>query len=302
MELKFDDDHKSLLIWLYLEISDLVRQSELYLDPLRLSNNHVPFFTDAELFTCCIFAELMGYKRKKHGYQYIKRHFHSWFPQLPSYEVYSRKLNKYYDTLIYMFTSLSHKYGTVSQSYAIIDTAPIEVCQPQHAQNSAAAQPFVAKGYCAAKKKYYIGAKLQIVAQARTQQLSFPFEFSLASASFHDVTIAKATLSDSEFYHIDLYSDKAYIDNEFQLELFETKGIKLITPIKKKKGQQQLTLFQQAANSIHSSMRQPIDELFAWINEKTGIQNASKVRSENGLFYHICVKMITALILLIVQF
>jgi hypothetical protein len=79
MELKFEDDHESLLIWLYLEISDLVRQSELYLDPLRLSNNHVPFFTDAELFTCCIFAELMDCKHKKHGYQYIKRYFHSWF-------------------------------------------------------------------------------------------------------------------------------------------------------------------------------------------------------------------------------
>lgn len=302
MDLKFDDDHESLLIWLYLEISDLVRQIEFNLYPLRLSNNNVPLFSDAELFTCCIFAELMGCKRKKQGYHYIKRHFHSWFPQLPSYEVYSRKLNKYYDALIYIFGRLCHKYGTVSQSHAIVDTAPIEVCQPQHAQNSTAARPFVSKGYCAAKKKYYIGAKLQIVAQARNHHLPFPFEFSLASASFHDVTIAKATLPDSKFYHIDLYSDNAYIDNEFQLELFETKGINLITPIKKKKGQSQLTLFQQASNSIHSSLRQPIDALFAWINEKTDIQNASKVRSENGLFYHICVKMIAALILLIVQF
>ena len=302
MELKFDADHESLLIWLYLEISDLVRQSELHLYPLRLSNNKNPFFTDAELYTCGIFAELMGCKDKKHGYQYLKRHFRSWFPQLPTYEVYNRKLNKYYDPLIYIFTSLSHKYGKVNPSFAIIDTAPIEVCQPQHAHHSKAAQPFVSKGYCAAKKKYYIGAKLQIVAQARTQKLPFPFEFSLASASFHDVTIAKATLPYSEFYQIDLYSDKAYIDHEFQRERFETKGIKLITPIKNKQGQPRLTLFQQAANSIHSSMRQPIDALFAWINEKTGIQNASKVRSENGLFYHICVKMIAALILLFVQF
>lgn len=302
MDLKFNDDHESLLIWLYLEISDFIRQGELDLYPLRLSNNKVPLFSDAELFTFAIFTELMGCKHKKHGYQYLKRHFHGWFPQLPRYEVYSRKLNKYYDALIYIFCRLRRKYSKVGPSYAIIDTAPIEVCQAQHAQHSTAAQPFVSMGYCAAKNKYYIGAKLQIVAQARTQQLPFPFEFSLASASFHDVTIAKATLPDSEFYGIDLYSDNAYIDNEFQLELFETKGINLITPIKKKKGQHQLTLFQQASNSIHSSLRQPIDALFAWINEKTNIQNASKVRSENGLFYHICVKMTAALILLIVQF
>lgn len=62
MELEFDDDHESLLIWLYLEIADLVRQLVFDLYPLRLSNNKVPLATDAELFTCCIFAELMGYR------------------------------------------------------------------------------------------------------------------------------------------------------------------------------------------------------------------------------------------------
>lgn len=301
MKLKFAD-HESLLIWLYLEICDLFRQSELPLYTERLSNNNVPFFTDAELFTCCIFAELMGCKDKKHGYKYIKRHYHTWFPQLPTYEVYSRKLNKYYEALAYTFKILSKKYGEANQSFAIIDTAPIEVCQPQHSRNSKAAQPFVSKGYCPAKRKYYIGAKLQAVAQARIQKLPFPVEFSLASASFHDLTIAKETLPYSDFENIDLYGDKAYIDNEFQIELFENKGINIITPIKKKKGQQHLTLSQQASNSIHSSMRQPIDSLFAWIDKKTGIQIASKVRSENGLFYHVCVKMLAALILMFVQF
>lgn len=158
----------------------------------------------------------------------------------------------------------------------MIDTAPIEVCQAHHAYHAKAARPFVSKGYCAAKKKYYIGAKLQIVAQARTQPLPFPFEFSLASALFHNLTIAKATLLDSEFYHIDLYSDNAYIDHEFQSELWETKGINLITPVKKKKGQSQLTLFQQASNSIHSLLRQPIDALFAWINKKQAFKMLRK--------------------------
>lgn len=131
---------------------------------MRLSNNKVPLFTDAELFTYCIFAELMACSRKKQGYHYLKQHFHRWFARLPSYEVYRRKLNKYYDALIYIFNRLSHKYGKVSPSYALIDTAPIEVCQAQHLHHSKATQPFVAKGYCAAKKKYYLGAKLQIVA------------------------------------------------------------------------------------------------------------------------------------------
>lgn len=301
MKLKFDD-HDTLLIWLYVEISQLFSQSELPLYTTRFSPNHVPFFTDAELFTCGIFAELVRSQDRKAGYNYIKKHYHDWFPALPSYEVYTRKLNKYHEALVYIYKAMRKKYGQANQALAMIDTAPIEVCQAQHSQHAKAAQPFVSKGYCAAKKKYYIGAKLQIVAQARMHKLPLPLEFALASASIHDLEIAKETLPDSELGNIDLYGDKAYKDQHFQLELFESKGVNVITPIKKKKGQKHLTLFQQATNSIHSSIRQPVDTLFGWIHKKTGIQNASKVRSQNGLFYHVCVKMLAALIMMIANF
>jgi len=38
---------------------------------------------------------MVGFHDKKSGYKYIKRNYHSWFPMLPTYEVYSRKLNKF---------------------------------------------------------------------------------------------------------------------------------------------------------------------------------------------------------------
>lgn len=296
------NDPDFLLIWLYLEISALFSQSELPLYTARFSPNHVPFFTDAELFTCGIFAQIVGCKDKKAGYDYIKKHYGQWFPALPCYEVYNRKLNKYYEAIVYIYKAIRRKYGHANQALSMIDTAPIEVCQQQHSQKSKAAQPFVSKGYCPAKNKYYIGAKLQILAQGRAHKLPLPIEFALASASIHDLEIARETLPDSQLQNIDLYADNAYKDQTFQLELFENKDINLKTPIKKRKGQKNLTLFQQTANSIHSSIRQPIDALFAWINKKTSIQNASIVRSQNGLFYHVSVKMLAALIMMVIKF
>ena len=53
MKLVFKDDD-ILLVWLYVEISNLFSQSELSLYTTRLSNNASPFFTDAELLTCGI--------------------------------------------------------------------------------------------------------------------------------------------------------------------------------------------------------------------------------------------------------
>ena len=114
MKLKFDDDD-SLLIWLYVEISELFSQSELPLYTTRFSPNTTPFFTDAELF-----AELIVGKNKKAGYKYLKKRYHHWFPALPSYEVYNRKLNKYYEAIGYIFKALRKKYGQINQALAMI--------------------------------------------------------------------------------------------------------------------------------------------------------------------------------------
>ncbi|GHT67473.1 hypothetical protein AGMMS50239_30710 [Bacteroidia bacterium] len=40
-------------------------------------------------------------------------------------------------------------------------------------------------------------------------------------------------------------------------------------------------------NSELSSVRQPIESFYNWLNEKTTIQRASKVRSTKGLLLHI---------------
>jgi len=47
-----------------------------------------------------------------------------------------------------------------------------------------------------------------------------------------------------------------------------------------------------------SRVRQPIESLFNWIQEKTHIQVASKVRSSKGLIVHIFGRLAAALFLL----
>jgi len=45
-------------------------------------------------------------------------------------------------------------------------------------------------------------------------------------------------------------------------------------------------LFEKYHNRLIAKFRQPIESLFNWINEKTHIQTASKVRSANALVIH----------------
>ena len=73
-----------------------------------------------------------------------------------------------------------------------------------------------------------------------------------------------------------------------------------MTPVKLVKGEGDLLRkFDKAANDLFSTavsrIRQPIESFFNWLIEKTDIQRASKVRSENGLKVHVFGKVAAAL-------
>ena len=51
----------------------------------------------------------------------------------------------------------------------------------------------------------------------------------------------------------------------------------------------------EADKTLVSKIRQPIESLMEWINDKTGIQSASKVHSLKGLLVHVCGKLSTAI-------
>lgn len=285
-----------LLIWLYVTIEKYFAQTELWLYTERFSNNRLPYLTDAELFTSAIFPMLMGYPIRKEGYRYLCRYYQDWFPALPTYEVWNRRLNRDHEALAYLFNQILRSFAPPVRNEFVVDTFPVVVCQAQHAYRSRAAQPFVSKGYCAAKKKYYIGAKVQIVTARRPGQLPLLVGYFVATAKTHDLPLAEDTLSDLN--SVVLYGDKAYIDQTFQLHLFD-QYTDLVVPVKQKKNGPPLGLFDRAFNTLHAATRQPVESLVSWMNNKTRIEEASAVRSVNGLFATIALKMIAALIMLI---
>ncbi len=75
----------------------------------------------------------------------------------------------------------------------------------------------------------------------------------------------------------------------------------LHTPIKKQKGQKLLDSADRLLSSAISSIRQPIESFFHWLEEKTSIQMASKVRSYHGLMVHVFGRIAAAFFLLVEQ-
>ena len=85
--------------------------------------------------------------------------------------------------------------------------------------------------------------------------------------------------------------------------LFE-QNIQMLTPIKLVKGEsdcirQREKAYRDLFGTAVSKVRQPVESFFNWLNEKTEIQDAQKVRSTEGLAIHMFGKMAATFIYLI---
>jgi len=122
----------------------------------------------------------------------------------------------------------------------------------------------------------------------------------ITSGSEHDLNSFRETALN--LHGAEIFADKAYIDRlEQEMPAQVCQQVKLYTPVKKKKKQKQLFLFDQLLSAAANKIRQPIESLSGRPEEKTRIQIASEVRSYNGLSVHISGKLAAAMFILIMN-
>lgn len=85
---------KDALIYLYFIIIES-KQAGIYDDLQRISNNDSPEFTDEELLTVYLYGIIRRkYNEKKEIYAYTFDHLQDWFPKLPKYHAFCKRLNR----------------------------------------------------------------------------------------------------------------------------------------------------------------------------------------------------------------
>lgn len=92
----------------------------------------------------------------------------------------------------------------------------------------------------------------------------------------------------------EVFGDKAY-QRPDAARIKQEQQLKVLTPVKKKKGQAYLDADEKWLSIAVSQVRQPIETLFGWIEKQTGIEIASNVRSHQGLLVHVFGKLAAAM-------
>jgi len=158
---------------------------------------------------------------------------------------------------------------------------PIVVAKGVRSNHASVARELCNKGYCSSQQMYYYGVKLHVLGQKRYQALPLPVLLLITPASENDLTTAKGFLP--SFHGLDIYADKIYRNTDWQKLLLLENQIEIFTPVKLAIGQKSLDSADKLYSLAVSRTRQAIESFFAWIQEKTNIQSASKVRSPSGL-------------------
>lgn len=291
-------EKKLKLIGLYMYVCD-VYESSLRFHCQRFSNNSRPEFTDEEVLTVYLFC---GYYQRYFGikeiHTFAKEYLSSWFPRLPSYQTFNARLNMLSEAFkVWVETMVqSFRPQDCDSLISIVDSMPIITCKGKNREGKVAKE-ITSKGYCSTKNMYYYGMKLHMVGQRRKDAIPFPEMIAITTAAENDLTVFKTEcvpyLNGKTVFADKIYSDFSYFD--------ENNPVKVLTPHKGIKGEEEVIrqrekaardLFSQAVSKV----RQPIEAFFNWLNEKTEIQRASKVRATKGLLVHIFGKLAIALL------
>lgn len=283
------------LIQLYLLVCQIYDKQSC-LKYQRLSN-FKPKFTDQELVTVYLFGHLNGLYQKKAIYRFLRNYWAQWFPALPTYQAFSRRLNNLEASFqIISRQLLSSLTGEpVPETDYLVDSFPVMLAKAGFARRARVAREIASIGYCAAKRLHFHGVRLHLLARQRSGRLPLPEEIWFRSANIHDLTAFKEQVG--SLPNTSLFGDKAFSDAALKQQLKE-QNTQLFVPLKKPQGKEQSESSKYYSRLV-SRVRQPIESFFKWLNDKTQIQSASSVRSTDGLLLHCFGKLSFALLLLV---
>lgn len=260
-------------------------------------------FSDEEVITLYLYGVIEGHRSIKSIHRYAVKHLQTWFPHLPGYKAFNHRVNQLNDAFGPFVQLICDEMLNIESTGIItglIDSMPIIMAQRGRRFNAKVAPEVATKnGYCATKKLNYYGVKLHAIASRKKGTLPIPICLGLTGAGVHDRKAFEQILPDLPHHMTECYADKAY-----QVEakaIHKERHLTLFTPVKKRRGQAFLDVADQWLSAAIAQIRQPIESLFNWINEKTGIQLASKVRSYKGLMVHVFGKLAAALFIMRVQ-
>jgi len=290
------------LIRLFCYVSDLYHTT-LKHEVQRFSPNAHPKFSDEEAISTYLWGIKHGHLNIKAIHSFIADYYYDCFPMLPCYQEYVRRINLLSPAFSALAAVLAEKGLMLLDApfESLLDSFPIILANGRRMKQAKVARECCSEGYCSSKNMHYYGVKLHVSGFRRAAALPIPEHMLVTQASVHDLTAMRHVLETTP--NRTFYADKAYVSSDLNRTM-SIQSSTIITPSKERKGESEWERhFNRATNNLVqtavSRIRQPIEALFNWLEQKVNLQNASRVRSTPGLYVFIFARLSFCILLLL---
>ena len=233
-----------------LKVLQLITDKESFLTQIRK-----PKLKDIELIALNLTAEYLSIDSECQLFRIIPDSFKTKIER----SVYNRRKRKLFASIEFIRNELSARFNEF-ENYFIVDSMPLEVAKLSRSSRSKICkESFYSapnKGYCASQKMHYYGYKIHAVCSVEGVFKSFD----LSKASVHDIHYLKDIKN--QFNNCVILGDKGYLSADYQLDLFESKQIKLEIPMRKNQinFKKQTYIFRKKRKRIETLFSQLCDQ------------------------------------------
>jgi hypothetical protein len=265
----------------YVLVDEVV---QVYIAPVDHRPGPRSSFTDSEVLTVAILAELISLDEETAMLGYLRRNHPTLFPLLPDRSRYNRRRRALSEALNttrrHLLARLLALLPPDERPLCLIDSLPIPVVGFHHARGDHAWWGWASYGYNATKKQTFYGFKLHVVTTAD----GIIVDFALAPAHLTDGTFTAQLLGDK--YHLLALGDKGYIDAPLQAELAATHDVLLLTP----KRENQRVQLPQVVTAVINHFRQLIETINSQLAGQLQIET-NKAKRMSGLVARLHAKL-----------
>jgi len=241
-------------------------------------------FSDSEVITLTLVAEVVGLDDETVFLDYVARNHRALFPLLPDRSRYNRRrraLGEAVNTIRrHILDWLLALLPPDDRPLCVLDSLPVPVVGFHHARGRHRWYGWATYGYNATKKQTIYGFKLHLLTTAD----GLITDFALAPAHFTDGTFTDQLLRDKA--ELLVVGDKAYINAELQAELQQAHGVTLLTPQRSNQREQ----LPEALTRLVSHFRQMIETINSQLAGQFTIET-NKAKCLSGLVARLHAKL-----------
>lgn len=267
---------------LFVFIDDFCKAADLYINTRTITTNQrlakptrIPQMTTGEILTITLLYQKSPCKNFKYFYKSYLQLYKIDFPNLVSYERFvslKPRILLHLDMLLQWLISFSKQTGI-----SFIDSSSINVCHNKRISRNKVFKGFAAIGK--STKGWFYGFKLHLVINQ--------------NGEIHGAKLTKGNIDDRApvprlVKHLSglLFGDKGYIKSELFKDLY-SKGLKLVTSIKKKMQNLPMILFEKQM----LKKRSIIETVFDYLKNKFEIEH-SRHRSVSNFMVHMLATLV----------